>query len=55
MPMYLWKCRGCDTEEQVWRSVDDIEEGPEEACPVCGGTDWRRIMCAAINRWRFND
>lgn len=55
MPMYVWMCDDCGEETIVVRAVSEIEEGPEEKCPKCGGTFFTRIVCAPINRWRYCD
>lgn len=41
---YTWECKGCKQVQVVDRKMDDIDHGPDEDCPLCGGTDFERII-----------
>jgi putative FmdB family regulatory protein len=41
---YTWECKGCKQVQVVDRTMADIEHGPDEACPLCGGKDFERII-----------
>lgn len=57
MPQYIWECQKCGKRSMVIRHVDEIEDRPskdEKVCD-CDPSFLKRIMCATVNRWRFND
>jgi predicted nucleic acid-binding Zn ribbon protein len=44
MPKYTWECAGCRQIQIVDRKVADIEQGPEEPCPICESREYTRII-----------
>lgn len=56
MPTYEWKCKNCETTQEVVRKIDESEVPPEGECPHCmKKAGWRKLLNASITRWRFHD
>jgi putative FmdB family regulatory protein len=54
MPMYIYKCEECEEEVAGIREVEDRDQLPEDPCPKCNATKWRRILCAPTIRKGFS-
>jgi hypothetical protein len=55
MPMYVWQSEKTGKKVTVVRPVNKIEEQPSgDECEGDPGP-WKRILCAPVNRYRFND
>jgi len=44
---YTWECQGCKQIAVVDRPAADIDRGPEEACPLCNNSEYKRILTAS--------
>lgn len=42
--LYQWDCKKCGKQVDVMRKVDDRDVPPEEACEICKGSDFVRVV-----------
>lgn len=49
MPVYGWRCKSCDHTTEVFRSMADIELGPDEGCEKCASRDVYRPIARPDN------
>ena len=44
MPVYHWKCEGCEEMKEIIRPHSEYDRPPEESCKNCEETRWKKTI-----------